>query len=96
MICLTVVYVIQPGHEEEAAELLRKMTAPTRAEPGNIMYLAHRSTVEPRKFLLYEQYADMAAFEAHRATPHFQDYIANGVIKIMESRTPEFYEPLTS
>jgi quinol monooxygenase YgiN len=96
MICLTVEYIIKRGHEEEAAELLRKMTAPTRAEPGNIMYQAHRSTAEPRRYLLYEQYADMAAFEAHRATPHFQEYIANGIFKIMESRTPEFYEPLTS
>ena len=96
MICLTVVFIIQPGREEEAAALFRKMTGPTRAEPGNVMYLAHRSTTEPRKFLLYEQYTDMTALEAHRATPHFQEYIANGVFNIMESRTPEFYEPLFS
>ena len=96
MICLTVTYIIMPGHEGEAVEFLRKMTAPTRAEPGNIMYQAHRSTAEPRKFLLYEQYVDLAAFEAHRASPHYQEYIADGIFKIMESRTPEFFEPLTS
>jgi (4S)-4-hydroxy-5-phosphonooxypentane-2,3-dione isomerase len=96
MICLTVVYIIKPGHEEEAAELLRNMTGPTRAEPGNIMYQAHRSAADPRKFLLYEQYTGMPAFEAHRATAHFQEYIANGIFNIMESRTPEFFELLTT
>lgn len=94
MLCVTVTYIIQPGHEGEAAEFFHKMVEPTRAEPGNIMYIAHRSTSEPHKFLLYEQYVDMAAFEAHRATPHFQEYVANGLFKIMESRTPEFFEPL--
>jgi autoinducer 2-degrading protein len=95
MICLTVTYIIKPGHEEQAAELLRKMIEPTRAEPGNVIYFAHRSAAEPRKFFLYEQYVDMAAFEAHRATPHFQAYIASGIFDIMESRTPEFFEPLS-
>ena len=94
MICVTVTYIIQPGHEGEAVGLFRNMVEPTRAEPGNIMYVAHRSTSDPRKFLLYEQYVDMDAFETHRATPHFQEYVANGLFKIMESRTPEFFVPL--
>jgi len=40
MICLAVTYVIKPGHEEEAIEFLRKLTPLTRAEPGNLYYLA--------------------------------------------------------
>ena len=31
------------------------------------MYLAHRSTTDPRRFFLYEQYDDQAALDAHRA-----------------------------
>ena len=66
MICAAVTYVIKPGHEKEAAELFRTLTQHTRAEPGCRMYLAHRSTTDPRRFFLYEQYADQAALDAHR------------------------------
>lgn len=94
MICVAVTYVIQPGHEHEAVELFRKLTVHTRAEPGCRMYIAHRSTKEPRQFFLYEQYDDQAALDAHRASPHFAEYGANGLFRILESRTPELYEPL--
>ena len=52
---------VRPGHEEEAVALFDKLTEATRAEPGCRMYLAHRSTTDPRKFFLYEQYVDVAA-----------------------------------
>jgi quinol monooxygenase YgiN len=94
MICVAVTYVIRPGHEEEAAGLFAKLTAATRAEPGCRMYLAHRSTTDPRKFFLYEQYDDRAALDAHRAAPHFAQYAAGGLFAIIESRAPELYEPL--
>ena len=49
MICVAVTYVIQPGHDEDAVGLFRKLTEATRAEPGCRMYLAHRSTTDPRR-----------------------------------------------
>jgi quinol monooxygenase YgiN len=94
MICVAVTYVIKPGREEEAIALLGKLTEATRAEPGCRMYLAHRSTTDPRRFFLYEQYDDQAALDAHRAAPHFAQYAAGGLFAILESRTPELYEPL--
>ncbi len=95
MLCLAVTYIAQPGHEEEVIQFLKVMTEHTRQEPGNIMYLAHRSPSEPRRFFLYEQYTGQEAIDAHRAAPYFEKYILNGVLKILESRTPELYEPLT-
>lgn len=95
MICAAVTYVIKAGHEEEAVGLFRKLTESTRAEPGCRMYLAHRSTSDPRRFFLYEQYDDQAALDAHRAAPHFEHYAKGGLFPILESRTPELYEPLT-
>ena len=58
------------------------------------MYLAHRSADDPRKFFLYEQYDDRAALDAHRASDHFADFATGGLFQIVESRTPELYEPL--
>jgi quinol monooxygenase YgiN len=94
MICVAVTYIIQPGHEQEAIELLKIMTGHTRTEPGNLMYLAHRSVEQPNRFFLYEQYTDQAALDAHRAASYFQQYVAGGLFKILESRVPEIYEPL--
>lgn len=94
MICVAVTYLIQPGHEEQAVDLFAKLTEATRAEPGCRMYQAHRSTSDPRKFFLYEQYDDQAALDAHRAAPHFERYGKSGLFTILESRNPELYEPL--
>lgn len=95
MICVAVTYVIKPGHEDEAVGLFHELTGPTRAEPGCRMYLAHRSTTDPRRFFLYEQYVDQAALDAHRASAHFARFATGGLFPIIESRTPEIYGPLT-
>ena len=95
MICLAVTFVVKPGHEDRAIDLFARLTEATRAEPGCRMYLAHRSTEDPRRFFLYEQYDDQAALEAHRAAPYFVEHVVEGLIKNAESRSPEFYEPLT-
>jgi quinol monooxygenase YgiN len=94
MICVAVTYVVKPGHEDEAVALFHKLTMHTRAEPGCRMYLAHRSTSEPRRFFLYEQYDDQAALDAHRDAPHFEQYAKGGLFPIIESRSPEIYSPL--
>jgi quinol monooxygenase YgiN len=94
MICVAVTYVIKPGHVEEALELFGKLTAATRAEPGCRMYQVHRAQADPRRFFIYEQYDDQAALDAHRAAPHFAQYAAGGLFPLLESRTPELYEPL--
>ncbi len=94
MICVAVSYIIKSGHEERAVELFRELTGPTRDEPGCRMYLVHRSTTDPRKFFLYEQYDDQPALDAHRASEHFARYATGGLFPILESRTPVIYEPL--
>jgi quinol monooxygenase YgiN len=94
MICVAVTYVIKPGFEDEAVTLFGKLTGPTRAERGCRMYVAHRSTTDPRRFFLYEQYDDQAALDAHRASAHFEQFAKGGLFPIIESRSPEIYTPL--
>jgi len=94
MICVAVTYVIKAGHEGEALGLFAPLAEATRKEPGCRMYVVHRSTTEPRRFFLYEQYDDQAALDAHRAAPHFETYGKNGLFPIIESRSPELYELL--
>lgn len=93
-VCLNVVYTIRAGHEAEAVDDLRKLAAETRKEPGNALYLIHRSVDDPRKFMIYEQYRSQAAMETHLAKDYFQRYSVNGLRKIAESRVAGTYRPL--
>lgn len=95
MICVAVTYVIQAGREGEAVEFFKKLTPASLAEPGCRFYLAHRAADDPRRFFLYEQYDDQAALDAHRASPHFQEFVANGLFQILEKREPLICHPLS-
>jgi quinol monooxygenase YgiN len=59
-------YRARTGEEGRVEEALRKMTAPTRAEPGSLDYQVFRDPGQPGGFVLFERYADADAFEAHR------------------------------
>ena len=48
----------------------------------------------PNSFALYEEYVDEGAFQAHRLTPHFRDYIENGVVPLLAERTWRRYEQI--
>jgi quinol monooxygenase YgiN len=82
------------GEEERAAELIRELGEASRAEPGNVHYIAHRDPEDPRVFLMYEQYRDKAAFEEHGATEHFQRIGPGELFGLMENRERNFYETL--
>jgi len=74
---LTVVARIRAakGKGDALAALLTEQVAAVRhAEPGCLVYRPHRSTTDPDLFIFYEQYADDAAFDAHRAAPHLAAY----------------------
>ena len=74
---LTVVAKIRAarGKGDALAALLREQAAVVRkAEPGCLVYRPHRSRKDPDLFLFYEQYADDAAFDAHRKAPHLAGY----------------------
>jgi len=70
---LTVVAKIRAakGKGDALAALLKEQAAAVRAaEPGCLVYRAHRSTKDPEAFYFYEQYRDDAAFDAHRKGAH--------------------------
>ncbi|MBZ5522972.1 MAG: antibiotic biosynthesis monooxygenase [Acidobacteriia bacterium] len=91
MIVLKVDMVVKPGMEEKCRELVRIMQQHSRQEPGCLMYVGHQSTEDPRKFMLYEQYKDAAALEAHRNAPYFKQYVIGELDPIMESRGRDLY-----
>lgn len=82
----------RPGKAEALHALLSGMTAPSRAEPGNLRYDLWQDQAEPTRFILDELYIDAAAVAAHRATAHFQTYLA--AIKDLAERTAFVLDPV--
>ena len=91
MIVLKVDMVVKPGAEEKCKELIRSLHEHSRKEPGCVQYVGHQSLEDPRRFLFYEVYKDQAALQAHRDSPHFKQYVINGLDGIMEHRSRELY-----
>ena len=94
MVVLAVTWVAKTGRDAEVLTLFSKLTEESRKEPGCVMYQVHRHRTEPRRFLIYEQYKDDAALEAHRNAPHFLQYAKKELPKIDDSVEGHLYEPL--
>jgi autoinducer 2-degrading protein len=59
--------------EFERAILINADTARTR-EAGCVRFDVSQREEDPAQWLFYEVYKDAAAFDAHRASPHFAAY----------------------
>ena len=91
MVILKVDMLVKAGTVDKCKEYLRALRQRSRKEPGCLMYVGHQSTSDPHRFLLYEQYKDHAALDAHRSAPYFKQYVSGGLDPIMEQRSRELY-----
>jgi quinol monooxygenase YgiN len=71
MITFTVRMKFNKDDHAEIAKTLQELTRQSRQEPGCVSYIAHWVESDPDTVLIYEQYKDEEAVEAHRASPHF-------------------------
>ncbi|MBW4027660.1 putative quinol monooxygenase [Acidipila rosea] len=70
-------------------EAVLKATEASRKEPGCVTYVPHWTEAEADTLVIYEQYIDTAAHEAHRASAHFQEYVIGGLYQMMRERAVE-------
>jgi quinol monooxygenase YgiN len=89
---IVAILAARPGQGDGLRALLDAMLAPSRAETGNLRYDLWRDPADPVRFVLDELYVDADAVAAHRATPHFQDYLAK--IGDLADRTALVVEPI--
>jgi len=94
MVVLVVTWMARQGHEKEVVSVFAKLTEESRKEPGCIMYLVHQHKTDPPRFLVYEQYKDDAALEAHRASAHFLQYAKKELPKLGERVEGNLYSPV--
>lgn len=86
-------WTARAGHEAEVRSCIEALVAPSRAEPGSLVYVPHEDPDDPRVFFLYEEYLDEAAYQSHAASAHFQEIAVGRAIPLLESRERLFLRP---
>jgi quinol monooxygenase YgiN len=89
MLSFTVRMRFEEADHESIREHLIALTQGSRQEPGCVSYIAHFVSDDPSTVLIYEQYRDEAALEAHRNTPHFKQHAIGGLYQRMRERSME-------
>jgi quinol monooxygenase YgiN len=88
-------YRAREGEGDNVASALTAMAAEVKSnEPGCTDYRAGRSVENPDEFILYEEYVDQAALEAHRETAHFLAIVEAEIVPLLEERQRFVLEPL--
>jgi quinol monooxygenase YgiN len=85
-------YVITAGRQDEVLSLLVELAEASRGEPDNIAFDVYRKAGDDRDVVLLERYRSREAFAAHRDTPHFQKYVVERIIPLLDSRTIELFD----
>jgi quinol monooxygenase YgiN len=89
MISFTVRMQFRPEDRTEIHEILRELTVKSRKEAGCVTFIPHVVDGEPDTVVIYEQYRDQEAAEAHRSSEHFKKYAVAGLYQRMLLRTME-------
>ncbi|HEY2857942.1 MAG TPA: putative quinol monooxygenase [Terracidiphilus sp.] len=89
MLSFTVRMTFHSEDRQEIADALLKLTVASRLEPGCVTYVPHRLQDDPDTVLIYEQYRDDAAAEAHRGSEHFKKFAVGVLYQKMRERTRE-------
>jgi len=89
MISFTVRMRFSPDDHDDIERILRELTRLSRHEPGCVSYIPHFIDGDANTVLIYEQYKDEAAVEAHRATAHFAQFAIGGLYQKMLDRSVE-------
>jgi quinol monooxygenase YgiN len=92
MLTFTAKLTIKAGREDEFANTMKDVVPKVREEPGNDVYIMHRSQDNPRVFMFYEEYTDRPALDAHRK--HLQELGVN-LADLMDGKPElEFYDKI--
>lgn len=66
----------RPGKEDEAAEALAGLVAPTHAEDGCILYSLHQGVDDKTRFAFVERWESQEQLQAHLGSDHIAALIA--------------------
>ena len=94
MVSFTVRMQFVKDDRDRVTEILRNLALASRNEPGCVTYVPHHVDGDPETVLIYEQYRDQEALDAHRASSHFRQYAVGGLYQLMKERATETLEAI--
>lgn len=94
MVSFTVRMQFAKDDRDRVTEILRNLALASRKEPGCVSYVPHHVDGDPETVLIYEQYRDQEAVDAHRSSPHFEQYAVGGLYQLMKERATETLEAI--
>jgi quinol monooxygenase YgiN len=78
-----------PEDRAEIADIVCQLALASRQEPGCVNYIPHQVEGDSDTMLIYEQYVDQQAEEAHRQSAHFKKFAVGGLFQKMLERSRE-------
>ncbi|CAM3873406.1 putative quinol monooxygenase [Avibacterium endocarditidis] len=85
---------VKPQHNADFKRIVsQEMAQSLETENGVLAMYAATYQNQPNKWLFFEIYADDAAYQAHRQTPHFQAYLKD-TAAMLESKDYRTVQPL--
>lgn len=91
---VTATWKAKPGEEHAVLELLTRVAAASREEPGCLLFWTHRSLEDKGIFFLYEQYTSEQAFREHAASAHVREIVLDDAVNRLDARRREIFETI--
>jgi quinol monooxygenase YgiN len=94
MVIQLIHFTFAAADTDKAEAMLRELRDASRKEEGVLGFDVARSQEKTNVFVLWEQYRDKAAQDAHIATEHFKRLVVNGVRTLAQQRNAEILDPI--
>jgi quinol monooxygenase YgiN len=86
MIIQSITYTFADENVDEVLRIFAELQALSRLEEGMITFDVAQSVDKRNVFVLWEEYRDQAAVDAHFASEHFKRLALGGVRKLAKER----------
>src|ERR1700744_5679091 len=93
-LAVSAVWEARDGEADAVADILARLGAKARKEPGVKLFIVHRAVENPSHFLFYELFDDADAFAAHQQTEHFKTLVLQEGLPPRAKRERVQYRPI--
>ncbi|PJR04089.1 putative quinol monooxygenase [Avrilella dinanensis] len=77
---------VKEGQLEHVLNFLKIVHDESIKENGNLFYQVHQSKSDPNTIILFEGYSNEHAFEEHKKSLHYHEYVLRKIIPLLEDR----------
>jgi quinol monooxygenase YgiN len=93
-LAVVVTWQARAGAEDRLEAILGELAVVTRLEPGCLTYQPHRAADGTGVFLIYEQFVDDAAFNAHLESEYYARLVLDEAVALLDHRERSVYSTI--